>query len=368
MANKTNCVINGIPYYRIRRKVGIKQNKKGKWVPDMKPFYGKNKTDAEGQWEEWKENHKSGINKDEYISILLQYYIANVFLKGKNADGTKIRYNGVYKKYLVGNDILNQNRMNGVCGMIIQDLFNSFPGDMTYSTKIAIRNILTLFFKWAKLQGYCENPMDIIAIGKNEKEAENNEIIVFTREEIGKIVKSKPACQHSYNRFLIRFALGTGLREGELLGLTYGNIVDGNVKVLKQAITNVEKKRVIDGTKTSNSVRLVPIPDALKGELEERRKEKKDSDHIFLSRKGNLMDASNLNRSYRRFLKSIGVQYKKPHALRATYATTLLEKGVDIARVAELLGDEVETVAKYYAFVSDKRKIEAVDKINELFL
>ncbi len=80
------------------------------------------------------------------------------------------------------------------------------------------------------------------------------------------------------------------------------------------------------------------------------------------------MDASNLTRSYKRFLKSIGVNYKEFHTLRRTYETTLLEKGIDINRVAKLMGDTVPVVAQYYAAVSDEHKAEAADKINELFL
>ena len=110
------------------------------------------------------------------------------------------------------------------------------------------------------------------------------------------------------------------------------------------------------------------MPESLRNELEERRKGHSDDDHIFLSRKGNLMDASNLTRSYKRFLKSIGVNYKEFHTLRRTYATTLLEKGIDINRVAKLMGDTVPVVAQYYAAVSDEHKAEAADKINELFL
>ncbi len=41
MASKTNCIINGKAYYRIRRKIGVKLNKQGLWVDDIKHFYGK---------------------------------------------------------------------------------------------------------------------------------------------------------------------------------------------------------------------------------------------------------------------------------------------------------------------------------------
>ena len=367
MANKTNCVINGVPYYRIRKKIGMKMNSKGEWVTDIKPFYGKNKSDAENQIREWEENHRSGINKDEYVAKLLHYYVNEVFMNGSHAAGSKIRYKGVYDKYIKNSNVLKEYRMNEINGQIIQSFFNDLKGKTTNSTMIAARNVLTLFFQYAELQGYCRNPMGVIKISKPNVKSNSNDIIIFTNDEIKKIVESKADGQHSYNRFLFCFALGTGLRQGELLALKYSDIINGQVKVVRQAITDTDKKRRIADTKTKNSIRYVPIPKPLLSELAEMKKCHKDEDHIFLSRKGNLMDVNNLIRSYKRFLKSIGVPYKDFHTLRRTYATTLCENGVDINTVAKLLGNTVAVAAQYYTFVSDQLKIAAVDKIETLF-
>jgi integrase len=358
MASKTNCVINGKPYYRIRKKIGVDAD--GKKI--IKSFYGKNKTDAENQVKEWEENHNAGINKDENFSVLMNYYVTKVFEKGNHAAGSKIRYKGVYEKYIKKSE-LNEYRMNEISGQVIQGFFNSLKA--TYSTLIAIRNILTLFFQYAEMQGYCRNPMNVIKISRDR--IKHKEIVTFSKEEVKKIVSSEKTRYHSYNRFLILFALGTGLREGEILGLKFGDIVNGQVKVLRQAVTGTDKKRSIADTKTGNSIRYIPIPKPLLAELEELKEGKNDEDHIFTSRYGNLMDVNNLTRSYKRFLKSIDVPYKDFHTLRRTYATTLCENGVDINTIAKLLGNTVAVVAQYYAFVSDKLKSDAVDKIEGMF-
>jgi len=357
MAVKTNCVINGIPYYRIRKKIGVDADGK----PIVKPFYGKNKTDAENQVKAWEENHKAGIDKDEHFSVFMKYYIDNVFSKDNHANGTKIRYKGVYNRYIKESD-LNQYKMNEISGQAIQRYFNSLS--VSYSTKIAIRNILTLFFRYAEQQGYCRNPMDVIKISRENVKTKG--IVIFTDEEVKKIINSEKTRYNSYNRFLFLFALGTGLRQGEILGLTYGDIENGHVKVVKQVVNSDEGRKIAD-TKTDNSIRRVPIPKTLLDELEEMKKGHKDTDYIFASRYGNLMDVNNLIRSYKRFLKSIGVQYKDFHTLRRTYATTLCENGIDINTIADLLGNTVAVAAKYYAFVSDRKKQEAADKIDNIF-
>jgi len=57
-------------------------------------------------------------------------------------------------------------------------------------------------------------------------------------EEVKKIINSERTRYHSYNQFLILFAIGTGLRQGEILGLTYGDIENGKVKVVKKWLNN----------------------------------------------------------------------------------------------------------------------------------
>ena len=359
MAIKTNCVINRIPYYRIRKKIGEDVNGK----PIIKPFYGKNKTDTENQVKDWSENFNIGIAKDEYFAKTIHYYISEVFLNDNHADGTKIRYKGVYKRYIKNSEELNKYRMNQINSQAIQTYFNNLKDKASHSTLIAIRNTLTLFFQYAEMQGYCRNYMGAIKINKSK--TKSNDIVIFTKEEVKKIINSKASGQHAYNRFLILLALGTGLRQGELLGLKFSDIKDGQVKVMRQVITDTDKKRKIADTKTENSIRYIPIPKPILIELEAYKKNK--DGYIFTSRTGGLMDANNLIRSYKRFLTSVGVDYKDFHTLRRTYATALCENGVDINTVAKLLGNTVAVAAQYYTFVSDKLKVEAVGKIESLF-
>ena len=54
-----------------------------------------------------------------------------------------------------------------------------------------------------------------------------------------------------------------------------------------------------------------------------------------------------------------------PHRLRHTYATHLIEAGVPIAHVAELLGDTVAVVESTYSHVL-RRKHEVADVVSGL--
>jgi|GEM_PF-5117606 len=53
---------------------------------------------------------------------------------------------------------------------------------------------------------------------------------------------------------------------------------------------------------------------------------------LFPSSNGTYIDAKNLRRSWKRLLQRAEIPYKKFHALRHTFATTLLKNGVEITR------------------------------------
>ena len=98
MASKTNCIKNGKEYYRIRRKVGKKLNSKGVWVDNYKDFYGKNKSDAEQQYNNFIKKQSFGLSGEVcYFGALADEFIKNVFLPDESyAAGTKEKYLGAW--------------------------------------------------------------------------------------------------------------------------------------------------------------------------------------------------------------------------------------------------------------------------------
>jgi integrase len=67
-------------------------------------------------------------------------------------------------------------------------------------------------------------------------------------------------------------------------------------------------------------------------------------------------------------LKKAGVEFKKFHALRHTYATKLFEKGVPLKTVQKLLGhSDISITANIYTHVMPEQKIDAAEELNHLF-
>ena len=70
---------------------------------------------------------------------------------------------------------------------------------------------------------------------------------------------------------------------------------------------------------------------------------------------------------YKRILAGAGVDDRKFHAIRHTFATRALEVGVDIKTLSEILGhSNVSITLNIYAHSLMEQKKIAIDKLNEM--
>ena len=111
------------------------------------------------------------------------------------------------------------------------------------------------------------------------------------------------------------------------------------------------------------------IPDWLVARL--RTREAKQGSHIFLV--GKSMNIRTVTEQWRRRLKKIFTlagtfeERPHPHRFRSTFARILLEKGVPVADVAELIGDTEEIVRKHYARFVKERQVRLTRILQEAF-
>jgi len=76
----------------------------------------------------------------------------------------------------------------------------------------------------------------------------------------------------------------------------------------------------------------------------------KTSRAVFYNTAGNKIDAGKLKREFIKSVKEGGIQNFRFHDFRHTFATRLIQNGVDIYTVSKLLGHkDISTTAKYYA-------------------
>lgn len=170
--------------------------------------------------------------------------------------------------------------------------------------------------------------------------------------------------------------LGTGMRIGEMLGLRRSDLsLDASpptISVRGTLITGeggIERKPT---PKTPSSNRTIPVPPfvvlAIKRQLSEDPCEDLEQT-VFRSREGGLMSDNNFRRSFRNFLKSIGLGGLgiTPHTFRATYATRL-ERSLGLQVASKSLGhSSINTTIKSYIAQPDIVNPQVLQGVKTMF-
>ena len=133
--------------------------------------------------------------------------------------------------------------------------------------------------------------------------------------------------------------LATGLRRGELLGLKWEDIdlERGDLRVRRQ-VSRINGEVVEAPLKTKNAYRTLPLAEDTVGVLKEQRKKVGNSPWVFPSPSGGPISPDSVLHMLHRVLKRAGLPKVRFHDLRHTFATLVLQNGVDVKTVSGMLG------------------------------
>ena len=155
---------------------------------------------------------------------------------------------------------------------------------------------------------------------------------------------------------ILTFFLNCGLRISELIGLNTGDIQDDALRVLGKG----------------NKVRIVYLNQACKDALERylavrRPITGKDRDALFLSERNQRISRSMVNALVKKHLSAAGLDSSRysSHKLRHTAATLMLQNGVDVKAVQEVLGHEHLNTTEIYTHI-DNESLRVAAKANPL--
>ncbi|MFK0258983.1 tyrosine-type recombinase/integrase [Streptomyces sp. NPDC090445] len=176
---------------------------------------------------------------------------------------------------------------------------------------------------------------------------------------------------------LYELALRTGLRKGELLGLRWEDLdLDGGTASIHRSLQRTRTGGLTTlHTKTRASERRIALPTecihSLKTHREHQQAERQaagtgwtDSGLVFTTPTGRPLDPANLTRRFRSFLGRAGLRRIRFHDLRHSTATLLLEQGVDLVVIKELLGHaHIGVTAGVYAHVRLRLQRDAIDAL-----
>ena len=146
---------------------------------------------------------------------------------------------------------------------------------------------------------------------------------------------------------IVRFAIETAMRQGEILGMTWG-CIDWEAHTV-----------FLENTKNGES-RIVPLSEVAEAVLDRQRarqKHPKGRHHLqpvwTYTREG-------MRASYNKALKKAGIEGLTFHDLRHEATSRLVEKGLPIMTVQAITGHKSTQMLKRYTHISAQTLVEAV--------
>lgn len=209
----------------------------------------------------------------------------------------------------------------------------------------ALRAAFNLAIKWRLLN---DNPFSHSSQVKQPETVPSH----LTKQDFQKILAE---VREPVLRDIYLFAVLTGMRQGEILKLSWSN-VDFEHKLIQVASSG----RFL--TKTGK-VRSIPMSDAV-FELLSRRSLTSTGQYVF-HKDGFPVTASYVCHKFKKYVRKLGLSEGfRFHSLRHTFATWLVQDGVPIYEVQKLLGHSSISVTQVYAHLRPEGLHNTVNRIH----
>lgn len=258
-------------------------------------------------------------------------------------------YVNIAKKHLL--PVLGKMELVSITPGVIYDFTSALENSsLAYNTIKSIYRLLAAAMRSAYEEGLIQkNPCRKIKIQRVEQREQR----VLTQAEQELVRKSA----FTVNDLPTLLSLYTGLRLGEVCALKWSDIdwerKTITVKRTVQRVTqnkNGRKTLLMLGTpKSLRSHRVIPVPDFVLKQFRAMLNVRADSGFIFGSPVA-AAEPRTIQRRFKRFMDQLSIADVHFHTLRHSFATRLLELGVDVKTVSVLLGHgSAKTTLDYYA-------------------
>jgi integrase len=197
-----------------------------------------------------------------------------------------------------------------------------------------------------------------------------HELRPLTLEEIG--VFQSAITGHKFEALFL-MAIGTGLREGELLGLTWDDVdLDAGTFTVRHTLDRTSRTLVEPKTERSKRDLMLPLPVTAALLRHRSRQEAEQAaarvwgskGFVFASAVGGPIDAGRVIRALHEVLTKAGLRHQRFHDLRHAYATLQLEAGADLFQVSRSLGHaNIGTTSDVYGHFTKAMSQEMADRM-----
>ncbi len=259
---------------------------------------------------------------------------------------------------------------------MIQTMYNDLQRDKGLSAKTVknVHDVLHRALEQAQKMGFIRNnPTETVTLPRIEKKQikplEDKELTVFLNA-----IKGNP---YELVFFVTVF---TGLREGEVLGLTWDcvDFFNSTLLINKQHSKVKGTKEYRFSSLKNDKPRLLTVADAVMDALRHqkvRQKIWKDVAGSAWDNPDNLVFTTELDRylcnqtvylAFKKVVKSLGLEEVRFHDLRHTFAVNSLKSGDDIKNIQENLGHHTAAFTlDTYAHVTSGMKKSSASRMDQ---
>jgi integrase len=273
-------------------------------------------------------------------------------VKVNTSPTTYARYEQLVRLHVIPH--LGALKMEKVAPVHVNDLFGKLErsGESLWTRKMAGTVLHNAMRQAVRLRLILHNPCaDVPRANPGEKEMQ-----ILTEQQVKAFLK---AAKNRRLYALFALALGSGMRQGELLGLQWPDIdFDKGTLAVQRSLAQVKREFILKEPKSRASRRTIRLPTFALTALLDYRKlmlaEGQDvkSGTVFVTKTGTYLAKSNLIRQvFRPILEQAGqLPAIRFHDLRHTHASILLARGESIKAVSRRLGhSDVAMTLRVYA-------------------
>lgn len=244
-----------------------------------------------------------------------------------------------------------------------------------------VSNVSRIFKFAMKEIGLTSNPVEKITIPRRKQNIKENGIKYFTQKQLQAFLMNAKENESTKVYTFFYLMAHTGCRQGELLGLQW-DCINWQEKRLnvRQTLTRGKNRRLyLESPKTKRSRRVIPLSEETIATLKAWRRVQRenmlklgintmDSKQIIFAEIDNgFIQLSHPRLWMARICKRAGVPVLSPHALRHTFATLLINQGVNFKTVSELLGhSNIGMTLDIYADVYDDQKKGTIEMLTHI--
>ena len=268
-------------------------------------------------------------------------------------------------------------RLSALTAPQIQRFYNSLLTEKRLSPK-TVKNIHGTFHRALgqamKLGMIRSNPTDLCDLPK----ARRKEIHPMEEKDITAFLRAIDGCKYE---LLYRVTLFTGMRQGEILGLTWDCVdFEHNTIYVNKQLQRTEKvggKYVLVPTKSGRS-RMITVAPSVMSLLKKQKSQQAQMqllagtdwenpwDLVFTNDTGGHLVHMTVYKVFKEIVKSMGLEQARFHDLRHSYAVVSLESGDDIKTVQTNLGHATASFTlDVYGHVSQKMRQQSADRMEQ---